>query len=295
MNKLAIFGNPIAHSLSPQIHAQFAAQCSILLDYQKILVPPNQFQQCAEQFIASGGIGFNVTLPCKAIAYHWLTDHSERARQAGAVNTVLCRDGQWLGDNTDGIGFLRDCQKKQIALSGETIIVLGSGGAAQGIIPILLSAHPARLIVVQRDQQKKHILPAFQGAELSLTESQLGCATAAGVTQRSKNDGSEQMMVVSYEEVAKWLPECTLIIDATSNFEVLKDTLLANRAWSKKLVVYDLKYGLAKQTPAVLWAQAQGLQAYDGLGMLIEQAAEAFYQWFGVYPAVEQVTRGLLA
>lgn len=262
---LAVFGNPIAHSVSPQIHQQFAAQCDIALDYQKILVPLDQFAQNAERFLAAGGYGFNVTIPFKVIAYEWIKNHTDRARQAGAVNTIFRQpNAQWCGDNTDGVGLVRDCQKKHIALTDQTIMVMGSGGAARGIIPALLAEKPAQLIVVCRDPSK-----------------------VAQVWSRA-------IKVVSYAEAAEWLPQATVIFDASSDMHILKDTLSAQGQWSKDLVLYDLKYRLTEQLPVALWAANQGIRAYDGLGMLIEQAAEAFYQWFQVRPETEWVTRASL-
>lgn len=262
---LAVFGNPIAHSVSPQIHQQFAAQFGLSIDYQKIFVPLDQFVQMAERFLAEGGYGFNITIPFKVTAYEWIQEHTDRARQAGAVNTIFRQaPGEWCGDNTDGVGLVRDCQKKHIALTDQTIMIMGSGGATRGIVPALLAEKPVQLIVVCRDPSK--------------------------VSQV----WSHAVTVVSYAEVAQWLPHTTVIFDASSDVNILKDTLIAHGRWSKDLVLYDLKYRLTEQLPLALWAADQGIRAYDGLGMLIEQAAEAFYQWFQQRPDVDLVTRTAL-
>ena len=261
MHKLAVLGNPIAHSLSPPIHQQFAVQCGISLDYQKILVPLDQFAHTAEHFLAAGGLGFNVTAPFKVTAFQWLSHHTERARTAGAVNTVFRQKDQWVGDNTDGIGFVRDCKKKQIALTDQTIVMMGSGGAAQGLIPALLAERPTKIIMLCRDKIKT--APLF----------------------------SEQVIIASYAEIPDWLPATTLLIDATPDSSILQETLATQSIFSKNLVIYDLKYKLTEPTAAVAWANSEGLRAYDGLGMLIEQAAESFYQWFQLRPDTSSIAQ----
>jgi len=251
MYKLAVLGNPIAQSLSPQIHQQFAAQFDVSLTYQKILVPLDRFTHIAEQFLAEGGLGFNVTVPFKVTAFHWLNKHTERACIAGAVNTVFRQAEHWLGDNTDGIGFVRDCQKKHITLIDQTIVIIGSGGAARGIIPALCAEHPRKIIVLCRDKIKAAaVLPV------------------------------DQITLVTYAESANWLPQANLLIDATSDPNIVQALCAQHLIHQKNLVIYDLKYQLTQPTAVVAWAKNQGITAYDGLGMLIEQAAESFYQWF---------------
>jgi shikimate dehydrogenase len=260
MHTLAVLGNPIAHSLSPSIHHQFAKQFAIPLNYQKILVPPNQFISVAEQFLTAGGLGFNVTVPFKVTAFHWLNKHTERACIAGAVNTVFRQADHWFGDNTDGIGFIRDCQKKHIELTDQTIVIMGSGGAAQGIIAALGTQRPAKIIVLCRDKNK-----------------------TAGLLPLN------QITLVSYAEAPNWLPQANVLIDATSDPNLAQAICAQQAIFQKNLVIYDLKYQLTEPTAVVAWAKNQDITAYDGLGMLIEQAAESFYQWFRLRPDTKKI------
>ena len=258
MHHLAVFGNPIAHSLSPQIHQQFSAQVNILIDYQKILVAPNQFEQAATQFMAAGGAGFNITAPFKTNAFSWVASHSERAKQAQAVNTVLIKEGQVYGDNTDGVGLVRDLQNKKLSLTNRSVVVLGAGGAARGIVPSLVHEPLARLVIINRDIDKARRLFA------------------------------DQAVIAPCQALSHFLTDDVVIIDATSDFDFATG-VMDGQSVLKNVVFYDVNYRLHEETAGVAWARSHGFTAYDGLGMLIEQAAESFYQWFNVRPNTKTI------
>ena len=250
----AVFGNPIAHSLSPQIHQAFARQCGQDLSYERRLIEPGQFSCAAAAFFDAGGLGLNITLPFKVDAYSFADQLGRSARQAGAVNTLARQhDGTVLGDNTDGIGLLRDMQDNlQWSVSGQRVLLLGAGGAMRGALGPLLSAGPAQVVVANRTADKA-----------------LQLATAFA--------GSGELFGCGYDK----LPgrQFDLVINGTSaslagDMPQLPEHLLAPGA-----VCYDMMYA-PEATVFMRWAQAQGARACsDGLGMLIEQAAEAFYIW----------------
>ncbi|MCD6047501.1 MAG: shikimate dehydrogenase [Gammaproteobacteria bacterium] len=259
--KLAVFGNPIAHSLSPQIHQQFAAQFGLALSYEKILAPLDGFVLAAQDFFAQGGLGCNITAPFKTEAFNFVEALSERAQQSGAVNTIKLQDGKLWGDNTDGTGLLKDLYAKNIVIENQQVIIVGAGGAARGILPALASAKPSSIILINRDVHKAASLVAQY---------------------------DQKVPIVAATNLSQFLESSALLIDATSDFEIIKQSLESSFL-PKTLAIYDLKYGHEKPTPLIHWANAQGLKAYDGLGMLIEQAAEAFYQWFGLRPNTKNI------
>ena len=258
-DRYAVFGNPVRHSKSPQIHAAFAAQCDQNLQYRAVLVEPDKFAAAARRFFDDGGRGLNITVPFKHDACGLADKLSDRARLAGAVNTLrLEEDGRIFGDNTDGIGLIRD----MIANLGWTInssrvLVLGAGGAVRGVLEPLLREHPRVLRVVNRTVSR---------AELLAQEfAQLGPIEAGGYDSL----GSEQ-----YD----------LLINGTSaslqgDLPPLPDSLLTHRS-----CCYDMMYG-AQPTVFMRWAaQHTAWAVADGLGMLVEQAAESFYLWRGQRP-----------
>jgi shikimate dehydrogenase len=264
MLKLAVIGNPIQHSLSPVIHHAFAAQVGIAVHYQKIEAPLDNFVGTAQAFIAEGATGFNVTVPFKEQAFALATQHSERALQAKAVNTIWVKpDGTLFGDNTDGVGFVRDLgEHKKIALSSATVVIHGAGGATRGILPAILAQKPQRLFLLNRTLIKAQQL-AEEFAPLGFIQ------------------------VLEYGQPAT---DVDVLIDATS-FANENFSGLSALQFSSKSFCYDLKYTKHHQTPILEWAKSQGIKnSSDGFGMLIEQAAEAFFVWTEVRPKTTDLT-----
>ncbi|MGC5701636.1 shikimate dehydrogenase [Pseudomonas sp. NFXW11] len=258
MDQYVVFGNPIGHSKSPLIHRLFAAQTGQQLEYNTLLAPLDDFPDTARRFFAEGR-GANVTVPFKEQAYGLCDSLTERARRAGAVNT-LCKqaDGRLLGDNTDGAGLVRDLRVNAgVELKGKCILVLGAGGAVRGALEPLLAQQPASLIIANRTVEKaEHLAELF---------ADLGPVSASGFD---------------------WLQEpVDLIINATSaslagDLPPIASSLIE----PGKTVCYDMMYG-KEPTPFCRWASEHGAAlVLDGLGMLAEQAAEAFHLWRGVRP-----------
>ncbi len=263
-DKYAVVGNPIAHSKSPIIHMLFAKQTNQDISYQAILVEPADFAAQMQQLIHDGYKGFNITLPFKENAYHLANDLSERAKLAGAVNTLMVQsDDRWLGDNTDGIGLLRDLQQNlHIALKQQRILVLGAGGAARGIIPVLLTAQPDCLVIANRTAERAQ--------SLAKSFAQLGNVKACTLSE---------ILNEAFD----------LVINATSSNLLGGVAELPNVQFTAKGGCYDLSYGL-HDNPFLTWGQKQGAQwTRDGLGMLVEQAAESFFIWRGVRPETSAV------
>ena len=247
-DRYAIIGNPVAHSKSPWIHAAFARATSQDLDYARIEAPLDRFAATVERFRAAGGKGLNVTLPFKQEAFALCSTVSERARVAQAVNTLVLETG--FGDNTDGIGLVRDlAQNLNCAFS--SVLLLGGGGAAQGVVGALLDAGAARVVIANRTVSKAQALAArFPGASAS-----------------------------AYEELAG---EFDLVINATSAGLAGELPPLPAGILRSGVLAYDMVYG--RETPFLDAARRAGARTCDGLGMLVEQAAESFFIWRGVRP-----------
>lgn len=263
-DKYAVFGNPIKHSKSPAIHAAFAAQCGQDIQYRAVRVEPGDFQRSARRFFEGGGCGLNVTVPFKEEAFAFADSLSARAQRAGAVNTLTRgEDGRIAGDTTDGIGLVRDMVANLgWQLQGRRILLLGAGGAARGVMELLLRERPAGLMVVNRTAARAEaLLEDFAG---------LGAIEGGG-----------------YELLED--QQFDLVINATSSglqgeMPALPDSLLTERS-----CCYDMVYG-PEPTPFMRWAAQHAAWAVaDGLGMLVEQAAEAFYIWRRVRPATQPV------
>ena len=258
LDQYAVMGNPIAHSKSPLIHTLFAKQTGQHLEYRAILVEPGGFATVADAFREAGGRGLNVTVPFKRDAWIYVDELSARAERAGAVNTILFRNDSRFGDNTDGLGLVYDLTINHKAeLKGKRILLLGAGGAARGVLQPLLAEAPAMLVIANRT--------AAKAAELALLFGDLGRVFGCGYAE---------------------LPEHAfdLIINATAaslndTVPPLPDSILTRDSWC-----YDMMYG-DKPTAFVRWAYEHGVVvALDGLGMLVEQAAESFRVWRGVRP-----------
>lgn len=268
MDCYAVMGNPIAHSLSPHIHSMFAEQTGQVMTYEAILVPVGGFARAVEEFKAAGGKGLNITLPFKRQAWEYVEERTSRAERAGAVNTVMInKDGRLIGDNTDGIGLLRDLTLNQgIKVEGRNILVLGAGGAARGILEPLLAAKPASLLIANRT--------ASRARALAEEFSALGYIGGCGLGQF----GAERF---------------DLIINATAAGvgnevpEIPDDILQPGGS------CYDLFYS-REPTAFVCWGQEHGAaQSLDGFGMLVEQAAESFALWRGIRPNTAEVIEAL--
>jgi len=259
----AVFGNPISHSKSPLIHAAFARQTQQDLDYQAILAPLDDFVAAVDAFRAAGGRGANVTVPFKLDAFHLASELTERAKLAQAVNTLTFEPGRVLGDNTDGAGLVRDItQNLDFTLTGKDVLLMGAGGAARGVLLPLLACQPQSLTIANRTPHKAHDL-AQQFA-------------AFGPVRGSDYAG---LAGDRYD----------VIINATSSS--LNDALppLPPRLFVPGALAYDMMYGKGL-TPFLAFAEANHAQVLaDGLGMLVEQAAEAFYVWRGVRPETQSV------
>lgn len=267
MDRYAVMGNPVAHSKSPLIHTLFAEQTGQQLVYEKLLVPLEGFDAALAAFQASGGKGLNITVPFKQQAYAAVDALSERAERGGAVNTILFdAQGRRFGDNTDGVGLVRDLRDNHgVELSRRRVLVLGAGGAVRGLLPALLQEIPAQVILANRTPSKAEEL-----AELF--------AGAIPVTAAAYGDLAGEQVDV--------------IINGTSaglggEVPPLPASLAAGS------VCYDMVYG-DTPTPFVRWAGDHGAaKALDGLGMLVEQAAEAFFLWRGVSPDTAPVIAAL--
>ena len=263
-DRYAVIGNPVAHSKSPWIHAQFARACALDIEYTRIEAPLDAFSATVDAFRAAGGRGANVTLPFKQEAFIYCAGVSERAREARAVNTlVLDRGGPW-GDNTDGVGLLRDLEGNlRFELRGRRVLLMGAGGAAQAVLPALCAAGPARLIVANRTSDKARTLAArFEGTT--------GC-------------GYEDLGGAAFD----------LVVNATSAGLAgeLPGLPSAQVLFAPGALAYDMVYG--RDTPFLSYARAAGVRASDGAGMLVEQAAESFLVWRGVRPDTQPVLAAL--
>jgi shikimate dehydrogenase len=267
-DQYAVIGNPVAHSKSPWIHAAFAEQTGEDMVYIALLAAVGEFPQAVDAFRAGGGRGLNVTVPFKEDAYRYADECSDRAALAGAVNTLIFTDaGGCQGDNTDGVGLLRDIldnQRGQIA--GRQVLLLGAGGAARGVLGPLLKEKPARLVIGNRTAER--------AVELARVFADHGPVTGSGLAALAGQ-------------------QFDLVINATAaslkgELPALPDRILAADGWC-----YDMMYQ-ADPTPFMRWGLAQGARlTVDGLGMLVEQAAESFYLWRHVRPDTAPVLQAL--
>lgn len=263
-DKYAVFGNPIKHSRSPSIHAAFAAQSNQNMGYRAVRVEEGDFERAVRQFFAGGGAGLNVTLPFKEEAYR-LADHlSQRASRAGAVNTLTCgSDGRIEGDNTDGIGLVRDMiANLGWVIQGQRVLIIGAGGAVRGILEPLLREKPRSVLIANRTAARAEGLAEEFG--------DLGPLEGGGM---ASVEGRQFDLLINASSAA-----------LGGEMQELPSTILTERS-----CCYDMLYG-PEPTQFMRWAARNAAWAVaDGLGMLVEQAAQAFYIWRQVRPATQPV------
>ena len=266
----AVIGNPIHHSLSPQIHATFAKDAGLHIDYEAVLSPLDQFKHTVQTLIIKKISGANVTLPFKKEAYQLASSHSDYARIAEAVNTLEFKQGQIIGHNTDGIGLVRDLEQNLHAnLEGMKILLVGAGGAAEGVIYSMLEKKPFQLTFTNRTIEKSNAI------------------------KNKMNEYAQSFNAhLNVIEIAKLPYEYfDVIINATSASLSDDDLNIDNKVFHEGSLAYDMMYG--KETPFIKQAQSQNASISNGLGMLVEQAAEAFYIWHHIKPKTESVIESL--
>jgi shikimate dehydrogenase len=270
VDRYAVMGNPVAHSRSPRIHALFAHQFGHKIEYTAIQVDPGGFDQAVDQFRAAGGKGLNVTVPFKHDAFRLADHHSERATIAQAVNTLrFDADGRLFGDNTDGAGLVHDLEKNlHVAIKDRRLLVLGAGGAVRGVLQPLLHRHPALVVIANRTVSKARDL-ADEFAPYGAIEA----------------SGFEALKGKHFD----------LVINGTAASLKGQIPPLPVNLFARHALAYDMMYG----DPArrfIDWSLLHGAdQAVDGLGMLVEQAAESYLIWRGARPETKSVIEKLRA
>ena len=264
----AVIGNPIAHSKSPEIHAAFARQTSQAIVYKRIFCEMGKFIETVRAFQVDGGKGLNITVPFKHEAFAFATRRSARAEQAGAVNTLKFSDDVILGDNTDGAGLIRDITVNlQCVLRGKNVLLLGAGGASFGVVGPLLNESPRALVIANRTLSKAETL-AHRFATFTA-----GCEMSASTYAALEGKKFD------------------VVINATSAGLSGDMPALPAHLFAPGALAYDMVYG--KTTPFMQFAQAHQARVADGLGMLVEQAAESFFIWRGVRPDTAPVMAAL--
>jgi shikimate dehydrogenase len=269
-DRYAVIGNPIAHSKSPMIHEAFARNTTQALEYSRILAPLDSFVETVQAMIDEGFKGANVTVPFKMEAFQLANQLTERAHDAGAVNTLIFNEAGIVGDNTDGAGIVRDIQENlQIPITGKRVLLIGAGGAAEGVLHPILACSPALLVITNRTLDK-----------------------ALTMVKKVEEQGEYRFVSVNayaFDDLQG--QEFDIVVNATSTG--LTDTLLPlpTGIFATGSLAYDMMYG--RTTPFMKLAFEQGAQVSDGLGMLVEQAAEAFYVWRGIRPETSTVMQAI--
>jgi shikimate dehydrogenase len=260
-DQYAVIGNPVEHSLSPQIHAEFARVTGQDLTYGRILAPRNGFSDAVLAFRAEGGKGLNVTLPFKHEAWRLAVVRSGFALVAGAVNTLSFQGAGIVGHNTDGIGLVRDLTRNlRVAVRGKRVLLMGAGGAAYGVMESLLREQPETVVVANRTLEKALAL--------------------VGHFEKLQTYALQGISARPYEALAD--ARFDILINATSAGLEGAMPPVPEGVFAPGVLAYDMVY--AWRTPFLEFAQKQGARVSDGLGMLVEQAAESFFIWRGVYP-----------
>jgi len=262
----AVIGNPIEHSKSPVIHHAFAQLTHQDIQYERVLAPLDGFAHTVHGLIAQGFKGANVTVPFKLEAFAMANRLTERAQDAGAVNTLIFDAQGIIGDNTDGIGLVRDITKNiGVSFSGKRVLLIGAGGASEGVLHPILAAQPELLIITNRTLDK-----------------------ALNMVKRVEARG--ELLYVSVSAYAfddLHGQQFDIVINATSAGLSDSQLPLPSGIFASNALAYDMMYG--RITPFMTFAKQQGAIVFDGLGMLIEQAAEAFFVWRGVHPPTAPV------
>jgi shikimate dehydrogenase len=266
IDRYGVIGYPVAHSRSPVIHRLFALQTGQNLQYELLQVAPSKLEPAIRQFQRTGGKGLNVTVPHKSDSTRLVDQLTERASNAGAVNTLVFRDKDILGDNTDGVGLMRDLlDNLELGLEGKNILILGAGGATRGIVAPLLDAKPELITIANRTLSKARVLAEHFSA-------------------------SGPVIACRFKEVPT-ASGFDLIINATSAGLTGESPPYPGSAVSDQTFCYDLSYGLSP-TPFSTWAASRGAaRSVMGWGMLVEQAAESFHIWRGVMPDTRRVLK----
>jgi shikimate dehydrogenase len=266
--RYAVMGNPVSHSKSPRIHSLFAHQFRHAIEYTAIQVDPGGFSQAVGQFRANGGAGLNITVPFKQEAFRLVDHRSERAELAGAVNTIKFEaDGRLFGDNTDGAGLVHDLlHNLHITLKGKQLLILGAGGAVRGVLAPLMKQHPAHITLANRTVAKAR--------ELAEEFASHGRIEARGFNElRGKH--------------------FDIVINGTAASLQGEVPPLPETVFARGALAYDMMYS-DRATPFMDWAVLHGAdQVVDGLGMLVEQAAESYLLWHGVRPETRHVIEKL--
>ena len=272
MDRYAVIGNPVAHSRSPFIHGRFAAAAGQALVYERIACEAGDFERTVRAFAAADGRGCNVTVPFKFEVPRLAARTSERAALAGAANVLRFDAEGWFADNTDGAGLIREIEvNERTPLAGRRVLLVGAGGAAAGALGPLLQARPAELVLANRSPAKAETLAARHAA----------LAAACGVR-------------LSARALANCGAGFEVVVNASSSSLAQAGVPVAAEVLAPGALAIDMMYGPAAQ-PFVDWAAAQGARGRDGLGMLVEQAAEAFLLWRGVRPQTAPVLAALRA
>jgi shikimate dehydrogenase len=267
MDRYVVIGNPIAHSLSPDIHARFGEQTGDRIAYDRLLVEPGRFADAAREFFAAGGRGANVTLPFKLDAIAFAQSSSPRARQAGAANFLALREGAVFADNTDGAGLVNDLERNAgFALRGADVLLLGAGGATRGVLGPLLAAGTASITIANRTVARALELAGAFAGEGNVK----GCALGD--------------IAGRYD----------LVINATSASTRGEALQFPAGLFRSGALAYVMAYGQAAG-PFLTQARREGAAVRDGLGMLVEQAAESFFLWRGTRPETTAVLAQLRA
>ena len=264
-DRYVVFGNPVAHSKSPLIHTAFAEQTGQELAYSAVEAPRDGFAGAWQRFVQEGGRGANVTVPFKGEAYTLSATLSHRARRAQAVNTLIVGgNGRIYGDNTDGIGLARDLAHHGVVLKGKRVLIIGAGGAVRGVLAPLLDEAPSALFIANRTAAKATAL-----------------ADVFSDTGRVSGGGLEAIK-----------GRFDVVINGSSASLVGDLPPLPPALFAPGATAYDMMYG-AEPTVFLRWAQTQGARPIDGLGMLVEQAAESFFLWRSVRPDTAAVRTAL--
>jgi shikimate dehydrogenase len=270
MDRYCVFGNPIAHSKSPEIHAAYAVQTGQQLMYEKRLAPLDGFAAAVHSFIAEGGKGANVTVPFKLEAVKVANALTIRAQAAGAVNTLHFTDDGIIGDNTDGAGLVADIVGNAgVAITGKRVLLLGAGGAARGVVLPILEHRPAQLVIANRT-----VATAVALADQFAALGGAGVVSACGFADIDIGAGFD------------------IVINATAASLSAEVPPVPPSVFAPRALAFDMMYG---KSPTVFlqFAAEHGARVRDGLGMLVEQAAEAFSVWRGVHPATGEVLQNL--